>query len=183
MPRDLAEGAAPAPALDVELLVPGIRCGGCIAGIERRLGAVDGVLSARVNLTAKRARVSIDPARTSADALVARLAEAGWEARRFEPKVHGEATADRTGRDLLLRIGVAGFAAMNVMLLSVSVWSGAEGATRDLLHWVSALIALPAAAYAGMPFFRSAARALGAWPDGHGRADLARHRRWPASAR
>src|SRR5690606_9201298 len=155
MPRDLSvdppESARP---VEVQLLVPGMRCGGCIAGIEKRLGGIDGVLSARVNLTAKRARATIDPARTSADALVEALAAAGWEARRFEPKVHGEAAADRTGRDLLLRIGVAGFASMNVMLLSVSVWSGAEAATRDLLHWISALIAIPAAAYAGMPFFR-----------------------------
>src|SRR5690606_28943374 len=68
MPRDLP--AEPVEPVEVELLVPGIRCGGCIAGIEKRLGGIDGVLSARVNLTAKRARATIDPARTSADALV-----------------------------------------------------------------------------------------------------------------
>jgi len=33
-------------------------------------------------------------------------------------------------------------------------------ATRDLLHWVSGLIAVPALLYAGQPFFRSAAAAL-----------------------
>ena len=53
---------------------------------------------------------------------------------------------------------------MNVMLLSVSVWSGNVSdmtpETRDLFHWLSALIALPAAAYAGQPFFQSAWRAL-----------------------
>jgi len=51
---------------------------------------------------------------------------------------------------------------MNVMLLSVSVWSGAEAATRDLMHWISALIALPAMAFSGMPFFLSALAALSA---------------------
>ena len=55
---------------------------------------------------------------------------------------------------------------MNIMLLSVSVWSGnvtdITPETRDFFHWVSALIALPAAAYAGRPFFRSAWRALSA---------------------
>ncbi len=63
---------------------------------------------------------------------------------------------------------MAGFAAGNVMLLSIGIWAGEVGgllhdmgpATRDLLHWVSALIAMPAIAYAGMPFFASAAAAL-----------------------
>ena len=61
-------------------------------------------------------------------------------------------------------MAVAGFAAANVMLLSLSIWTGhAEGMaaeTRSLFHWFSALIALPALAYAGRPFFRSALKAL-----------------------
>jgi Cu2+-exporting ATPase len=42
-------------------------------------------------------------------------------------------------------------------------------ATRGLLHWFSALIALPAIAYAGQPFFRSALRAL---KSGHTNMDV-----------
>ncbi|MGB3553550.1 MAG: heavy metal translocating P-type ATPase, partial [Jannaschia sp.] len=57
---------------------------------------------------------------------------------------------------LLARIAVAGFAMMNVMALSVAVWSGAGDATRALFHWVSAAIALPALAFAAVPFFVSA---------------------------
>src|SRR5262249_15684312 len=67
-------------------------------------------------------------------------------------------------RWLLTCLAVAGFAAMNIMLLSVSVWSGNVSdmtqETRDFFHWLSALIALPAAAYAGQPFFQSALAAL-----------------------
>ena len=73
-----------------------------------------------------------------------------------------------------MRLGVAGFSMMNVMLLSVAVWSGAEDATRDLFHWICADIALPTVVFCGQPFFQSAlGRAQGA-AAGHGRADLAR---------
>ncbi|MEL6476374.1 MAG: heavy metal translocating P-type ATPase [Pseudomonadota bacterium] len=150
------------PAEPIELLLPTLKCGGCIAGVERALCAVEGVRAARVNLSNKRVRVDPEAGGADIDQLIAALARAGHEARPLAAGLPRQVGRDPEGRDLLLRLGVAGFAAMNVMLLSISVWSGAEAATRDLLHWVSALIALPAMAFSGLPFFRSAASALAA---------------------
>lgn len=149
----------------VVLLAPSIGCAACIGPIEATLMAEAGVLTARVNLTTRRIAIQFDPQRTTANQLIDALEQTGVSARLISTEEPD--TTDQTGRDLLLRTGVAGFAAMNVMLLSISVWSGAEGAVRDLLHWVSALIALPAIAFSGLPFFRSATNALR-----HGRMNM-----------
>ncbi len=144
--------------------VPGMHCAGCIAKIERGLAATPGIDSARVNFTAKRVSISHDQGVTVPD-LVAAIGRLGFEA---QPVL--DPTTLVTGEEskgLLKALAVAGFAAMNIMLLSVSVWSGAEGGTRDLFHWLSAMIALPTIAYSGRPFFRSAWMALR-----HGRTNM-----------
>jgi P-type Cu2+ transporter len=77
-----------------------------------------------------------------------------------------EATPTKSSEATQLQwaMAIAGFAMGNIMLLSVTLWSSDINvmgfATRELLHWVSALIALPTIAYAGRPFFRSAYKVL-----------------------
>ena len=155
-----AEALAAKP-VDARLMLslPGIHCAGCISGVERALEGVAGVRAARVNLTLKRAAVEAGPEITAGD-LVAVLDRAGYEAHELDPGVLAATEADKGARDLLMRLAVAGFAMMNVMLLSVAVWSGAEGVTRDLMHWVSAAIVLPAIVFTGQPFYVNAWSAL-----------------------
>ncbi|MFC7705811.1 heavy metal translocating P-type ATPase [Plastorhodobacter daqingensis] len=141
------------------LSLPTIHCATCISAVEGTLSRMPGVRSARVNLTLKRVSVEADPDVT-ADALVARLERLGYEAHELDPGSLSMTETDRQGRDLLMRLGVAGFSMMNVMLLSVAVWSGAEDATRDLFHWISGAIALPTVVFSGQPFFKSAWAAL-----------------------
>ena len=159
-----AEALAERAALkDVKLTLslPTIHCSACISTVERTLNAYPGVHDARVNLTLKRAQVDAD-AVVTADELVQALTNVGYEAHELDPGSAAVTATDRAGRDLLMRLAVAGFASMNVMLLSVSVWSGATDATRDMFHWISAFITLPAIAFAGQPFFRNAWAALSA---------------------
>ena len=162
MALDNANTDTPSGTAQVDLLIPGMTCAGCMVRVERCLTETPGVAHARANLTRHRVTVRTGPGGPDAEALIAALAAAGYTAHPAEAAGEAAAADDPVGRDLLLRTGIAGFAAMNVMLLSISVWSGADAATRDLLHWVSALIALPAIAYAGRPFFVSAWAALSA---------------------
>ena len=149
--------------LHLDLAVEGINCAGCMAKIERNLSKIPDVTSARVNLTDRRLALewkegAVDPA-----LFVDRLAELGYRAYPFEPAGAETREAERASA-LLRRLGVAAFAAMNVMMLSVPVWSGNVSdmlpEQRDFFHWLSALIVLPAAAYSAQPFFSSAYAAL-----------------------
>ena len=137
--------------------VPGIHCAGCIAKLEGGMGRLPAVIEARVHFGLKRIRIT-HRADTGQDEIRAAIDALGFRA-------EDVAAADMAGppdetRTLLKALGVAAFASMNVMLLSVSVWSGADETTRNLFHWLSALIAMPAIAYAGRPFFRNAWSAL-----------------------
>ena len=147
----------------MELAVEGVGCAGCIRKIEGGLKQLPGIVDARLNFTNRRLAVDWHDRALPADEVIEALSRIGYRAQPFEPE---RAETDEAGhaRQLLICLAVAGFAAMNIMLLSVSVWSGnvtdMTQETRDFFHWLSALIALPAAAYAGRPFFASAWRAL-----------------------
>ena len=141
---------------------PEVHCASCISAIERDLGQQPGVLLARVNLSQKRIYVTVSEA-IDADSIRDRIAGLGFKARELEARSSASNESEKAGFAFLVRVGVAGFALFNVMLFSVVVWSGAEGATRSMMQWLSALIALPALAYSASPFFISAGRALSNW--------------------
>lgn len=140
----------------IQLSVPAVRCAACISTIENHLSQVQGVTTARVNLTQKRVQIVTD---LSVGEMVKALGQIGYDAYPLDARALAS-DVDAEGRNLLMRMGVAGFAMMNVMLLSVAVWSGASGVTRDLFHLISAAIALPMVLYAAQPFFRNAMSAL-----------------------
>ncbi|MGQ3046635.1 MAG: heavy metal translocating P-type ATPase [Niveispirillum sp.] len=148
----------------LRLVVDGVTCGACVWLIESALRREAGVTAARVNLTTRRLSVTWrEGAPDMAGHLAGIVRRLG-----YRPAVAGTEGADdpqkKSERELVRAMAVAGFGMMNIMLLSVSVWSGHAGsmgdATRTLMHWLSALIAVPVVAYAARPFFRSAITAL-----------------------
>jgi P-type Cu2+ transporter len=160
-PRSGAGNDAHRPAITT-LAVENMHCGGCMRKVEAALAGVPGVASARANLSARRVTAVHASAGVNPADLVEALGRAGFKAAELSDRVADETKSG--DQDFLKRLGVAGFAAANIMLLSVSVWSSSGGdmhpSVQSLFHWLSALIALPAVAYAGQPFFRSAAQAL-----------------------
>jgi P-type Cu2+ transporter len=163
------EGAPPVDVADravqidqgtwrLNLMVEGLHCAACVWLIETVLRREPGITRARINMSTHRLVLEWSGSPADANSPIAQVERLGYRLVPFDAQALGQAGRAEE-RALLRALAVAGFAAGNVMLLSIAVWAGAFGdmgpATRDLLHWVSALIAMPAIAYAGRPFFRA----------------------------
>ncbi|MFC7290519.1 heavy metal translocating P-type ATPase [Hirschia litorea] len=146
----------------LDILVSGAKCGGCISKIEGSLHEIQGISSARMNLTTGKLKVVWDTTDTDPKAILSKLASLGYGATPFDVEEANTLHSTRE-KQLLLAMAVAGFATANVMLLSVSVWSGfgeMNPETREFLNWISACIAIPVVAFSGRPFFSSAYTAI-----------------------
>ena len=155
---DEGEGVA-----SLNLMVEGIHCAACVWLIEALLSRQPAVIWARVNMTTRRLVLRWRAAEADAADLLAPILAVGYRLMPFDPAKLNRET-EKHEKQLLKAMAVAGFAAGNVMLLSVSVWAGHFSymgpATRDLMHWISALIVLPAVIYCIRPFFYSAVSVL-----------------------
>lgn len=145
----------------LDLIVRGAKCGGCITKIETALLALPGVRLARLNLSSGHLRVAGLPD-LSANSVADCLTRLGYGVSAVVPD-DADKTHKAEERKLLLAMGVAGFAAANIMLLSVSVWAGQADMgeeTRRVFHMISGMIAFPVILFSGRPFFASAWGAL-----------------------
>ena len=144
----------------LELLVRGASCAGCMRKIERGVAALPGVAASRFNLTTGKLTVTLAPGQGDPAAVQRAVEAMGYGASLFDP-AQALQSEDRTGRELALALGVAGFGAGNVMMFTVPAWAGLFGqelspATREVMYWLAAIVATPCALFAGMTFFRSA---------------------------
>lgn len=145
-----------------DFVVPEMHCAGCIGTIERGLMTMDQVTHVRANLSNRTVSVVWDSDIGNGAQITGFLNRLGFDSQLHVTGDTPDQLVDNKGQRLLTSLAVAGFAAANIMLLSVSVWSGADSETAVLFHLISGLIAVPAVAYAGRPFFDSAIRALSA---------------------
>ncbi|WP_419603617.1 heavy metal translocating P-type ATPase [Thiolapillus sp.] len=141
---------------EIHLLVEGIHCAACVWLIEHTLNQLPGVLSARVNLSAKRLLLRWDNSRIQLSEIINSLARVGYAATPFDPEA-AEGILKKQTRDLLFRITFAGFAMMNLIWVSIALYSGADkGEFHTLFHWVGFALATPTLLYSGWPFLKGA---------------------------
>jgi Cu2+-exporting ATPase len=148
---------------EVDLYVEGIRCASCVWLNERLLGKLPGVAFARVNYATHRARVRFDPARTGLPAVLGRIRSAGYLPKPYG-ETEGQAAQRRETRDLLVRLGTAGFLSSQLMVITIALYAGyfqgIDPGTRRLLEWVGLGLTLPVYFYSGAPFLRNTVTSL-----------------------
>ena len=141
---------------DIHLLVEGIHCAACVWLIERTVARLDGIINCNVNLSGKRLHLRWDNDRIKLSTVLKRLSEIGYSAVPYDPEV-AEGSLKQQNRALLFRMAFAGFAMMNLLWVSIALYSGADkGEFRSLFHWVGFVLATPTLLYSGWPFLKGA---------------------------
>jgi Cu2+-exporting ATPase len=151
--RDLGEER------EIHLLVEGIHCAACVWLIERTLSRMPAVHNAQVNLSGKRLLLRWDNQHIKLSEIIKHLGQIGYAAVPFDPEA-AEGTIKKQNRALLFRMAFAGFTMMNLMWISIALYSGAGtadgGQFLSLFQWLGFALATPTLFYSGWPFLKGA---------------------------
>jgi Cu2+-exporting ATPase len=145
------------------LYLEDLRCTACVWLVESSPRCLPGVSEVRVDLGRSRADVAWDPQVTSLAQIARHLDRIGHPPHPYRG-LERDALRRREDRALLIKLGVAGAAAGNLMLLAIALYAGLFGgmsrADTGFFRWASMCVALPALGFAATPFFRTALGAL-----------------------
>jgi Cu2+-exporting ATPase len=145
------------------LYLEDLQCTACVWLVESTPRCVPGVASVLVDLGRSRADVTWDPTETHLSAVATFLDRIGHVPHPYRG-LDRDLQRRREDRALLVKLGVAGAAAGNLMLLAIALYCGLFGSMSSgdtaFFRWASMIVALPALGFAATPFFRTALGAL-----------------------
>ncbi|MEH0667082.1 cadmium-translocating P-type ATPase [Vibrio scophthalmi] len=148
---------------EVTLSLDGVSCAACAWLIEKQVSTQSGVLSIRVNTTTNRAILAWDKSKTRLSDLLSSIHRLGYKAAPFEADQQ-EAAYHQQMKQYLYRLGIAGLATMQVMMLAVAlyleVFGDLEPEFKHYFRWVSLIFATPVMLYSALPFYLNAWRSL-----------------------
>lgn len=147
----------------IDLYLEGVHCAACVWLVEKVPLAIDGVVEARLDLKRAQATVVWNPAEATLSSVARFVDSLGYAVHPYRG-VDVRERRRAEDRALLLRMGLAGAVAGNVMLLAVALYagffSGMERQYEIFFRWLSLLESLPVLLYSAWPFFRGAWGAL-----------------------
>jgi Cu2+-exporting ATPase len=143
---------------EIDLYIEGIRCASCVWLNEKILLKSEGVEYARVNYATHRARIRWDPNRTGLERILKRILSVGYIPKPFSESEQLKVQQAET-KDLLVRLGTAGFLSSQLMIYSIALYAGyfqgIDPGTKRILEVIAMLLTVPVLFYSGMPFIRN----------------------------
>ncbi|MCS0334672.1 cadmium-translocating P-type ATPase [Vibrio diabolicus] len=148
---------------EVTLSLEGVSCAACAWLIEKQVSNTAGLVSIRVNTTTNRALLAWDNTQVRLSELLSVIHKLGYKAAPFEADKQ-EASYHRMMKQYLYRLGIAGLATMQVMMLAVAlyleVFGDLEPEFKNYFRWVSLIFATPVLLYSALPFYLNAWRSI-----------------------
>ncbi|GLU42817.1 heavy metal translocating P-type ATPase [Allomuricauda sp. NBRC 101325] len=146
----------------VELSIPSIHCSSCIWVLENLNRLHPAITVSRVNFPKKTIRVTYKTSDFSLKALVLLLGSIGYEP--YISLKEFEREQNKVDRSLIYKLGVAGFAFGNVMLLSFPEYFEVEEFWLDqykhVFRWLMFAFSIPVVFYAGRDYYKSAFKGI-----------------------
>lgn len=147
----------------VQFRLPSIHCSSCVWLLERMPDYIDGVIDARVHYGRRELELHFDPEAVRLSAVATQLQRLGYRPAVNRADLDGEGGGQSLSRardPLLKRLGVAGFCAGNIMLLSFPDYFHWDPVTAGpmygLVQVLKIVLALPVLFYSGSIYWRAA---------------------------
>ncbi len=143
----------------IDLIIEGIHCSACVWLNEKVISKLDGVVEASINFTNNKAKVVWDDEVLSLSKIVETIRSIGYNAYPYE-RSSEDIKATNSRRDYFMRMAVAIFSSMNIMMIDIAKYagffSGIERETLKLIHIAEFIFSTPVLLYSGWIFFRGA---------------------------
>lgn len=144
---------------EISLMLEGITCAACIWLIEQHISCLAGVVSVQINYATHRAWLRWDDSMIRLSDILRAIYSIGYKALPYDPSSQQD-MQQRESRDQLKRLAIAGIFGMQVMMISITLytgaWSGMEQSYEVFFRWLNLLLTLPVMLYCAPVFFRSA---------------------------
>jgi len=145
------------------LILEGIVCAACVWLSEHHVQKLPGVMRFQVNYSTHRAQLEWDEGKIKLSQILTAIRNIGYRAHPMDPG-RQEQIFNKERSLAIRRIAVAGFGAIQVMMLAVALYAGnydgMDVKLERFLRWVSLFITAPVLIYSARPFFVAAMRDL-----------------------
>ena len=143
----------------VDLIIEGIHCAACIWLNEKVLDSTDGILEASINFTNNKAKIVWDEDTIKLSQIIDKIRSIGYNAYPYN-RSENEKQATQNKKDYFLRMSIAIFASMNIMMIDVAKYTGfftgMEQETLQMIHMAEFIFSTPVLFYSGWIFFKGA---------------------------